>query len=78
MSIREDAMGNIWGRWSGSDSDAGESYEDDFSRLNCLCLHTDGYVAVHHGQEPKSASQLLFQHAAAITNSAEYTNSEAA
>lgn len=25
MSIREDAMGNIWSRWTGSDVDAGES-----------------------------------------------------
>lgn len=25
MSIREDAMGNIWARWTGSDVDAGES-----------------------------------------------------
>lgn len=25
MTIREDAMGNIWARWTGSDVDAGES-----------------------------------------------------
>ena len=25
MSIREDAMGNIWARWKGADTDAGES-----------------------------------------------------
>lgn len=24
MSIREDAMGNIWARWKGADADAGE------------------------------------------------------
>lgn len=24
MSIREDAMGNIWARWEGLDADAGE------------------------------------------------------
>ena len=24
MSIHEDAMGNIWARWIGSDADAGE------------------------------------------------------
>ena len=26
MSIREDPMGNIWGRWAGSDNNAGVSY----------------------------------------------------
>ena len=25
MSIREDAMGNIWARWKGADADAGAS-----------------------------------------------------
>ena len=25
MSIREDAMGNIWARWKGADADVGES-----------------------------------------------------
>lgn len=41
MSIREDAMGNIWAHWAGSDVDAGEYSEANaLGLLVCHCYCT--------------------------------------
>ena len=51
MSIREDPMGNIWGKWTGSDADAGRSEFDHRVQvslsLRVFCFTSDP-DAFHH------------------------------
>ena len=65
MSIREDAMGNIWARWTGSDVDAGESsailglrasWSARKVLLLQLCSHGCSHLSHKQGLQTKTAS----------------------